>query len=90
MPWTGILGKQMGFSGIGFPGLLAVEGDSILVWGECIFQCHNGILSVSKYNGSLLILRHEALPGMAQPDTILLQCRCENSLIFALSFQARK
>lgn len=31
MPWTGILGKQMGFSGIGFPGLLAVEGDSILV-----------------------------------------------------------
>lgn len=89
MPWTGNLGKQMGFPGIGFPGLLAVGSYCILFWREYIFQCHNGILSIFNYNGSLLILRHEALPGMAQPDTILLQCACENSLISALSFQAR-
>lgn len=89
MPWTGNLGKQMGFPGIEFPGLLAVGGYCILFWRECIFQCHNGILSIFKYNGSLLILSHGALPGMAQPDTILLQHACENSLISALSFQAR-
>lgn len=89
MPWTGIPGKQMGFPGIGFPGLLAVGGYCILLWREYIFQCPNKILSISKYNVSLLILRHEEMPGMAQPNTALLQCTYENSLISALSFQAR-